>query len=49
MVAGTGVAEGGREGGREGYGRPRERTEPFEFDAICIVLGDVHVFLHMLK
>ena len=33
-------------GGREGYGRPRERTEPFEFDAICMVLGDLHGYLH---
>ena len=46
--------EGGR---REGYGRPQERTEPFEFDAICMCLGDLHmccmysddlhVFLHI--
>ena len=27
-------------GGREGYGRPRERTEPFEFDAICMCFGE---------
>ena len=27
-----------------GYGRPRERTEPFEFDAICMCLGDLHGF-----
>ena len=35
-----------RGGGREGYGRPRERTEPFEFDAICMFLGDLHGYLH---
>ena len=34
------------EGGREGYGRPRERTEPFEFDAICMFLGDLHGYLY---
>ena len=41
----TGISFG-REGGREGYGRPRERTEPFEFDAICMILGDLHGYLH---
>ena len=35
-----------REGGRRGYGRPRERTEPFEFDASCMFLGDLHGYLH---
>ena len=36
----------GRGGGREGYGCPRERTEPFKFDVICMVLGDLHGYLH---
>ena len=40
---------GGREGGREGYGRPRERTEPSGFDAICMVLGDLHGVLHVFR
>ena len=38
-----------REGGREGYGRPRERTEPSGFDAICMVLGDLHGVLHVFR
>ena len=51
--------EGRREVGREGYGRPRERTEPFDFDAICMFVGDLHgccmylddlhVCLHLFK
>ena len=50
MPAGTTrEREGGREGGREGYGRPRERTEPSGFDAICMVLGDLHGVLHVFR
>ena len=38
---GEGKGRGGEGKGRE-YGRPRERTEPFEFDAIYMFLNDLH-------